>query len=538
MNILITLIAFVVVFSLLILIHELGHFWAAKRAGIRVEEFGFGLPPRAFGKKIGETIYSVNWLPFGGFVRLYGEDSHDPGALKSRHSFAGKSLRQRITVVVAGVVMNFILAILLLTAGFSLGIQPLLVGPSDVAAALDHGQMQIQSGVVVKEVVKDSLAQKIGFQAGDIVVQLQNKSVFDDSFLKLFQQPPKDGLTVRVRRDKTFFDLRVMPHEGSLGLFFYDHFFLSRMTLNKLTPDGELARAGLQVGDVILKINGRHIYSVSGYQEALSSGKKLQFTVLRNFREMQFDVVFANRHGAVIRDVVSGGPADGVGLKKDDRIVQVDHVDVVSPEDAVAKIHAHGAGDLSILVERGGQLMNFSLKLNQDKLVGVYLAPLIYDLAGADIYENVFPTSVLKIDNVRYSLGESFVQSFRESYRLMKATLVMFVDVIRDVFTSFTVPVGVSGPVGIAQMTGVYVQEGFLSVIRFMALLSLSLAVMNLLPFPGLDGGRLLFLIIEGIRGKRVRQNVEQVIHLVGFVFLIVLILLVTYKDFVRVFSA
>ena len=87
MGIILTIIAFVVIFSFLILVHEFGHFFVAKRAGIRVEEFGFGLPPRIWGKKIGETLYSVNWFPFGGFVRMYGEDSTVSGALESKRSF-------------------------------------------------------------------------------------------------------------------------------------------------------------------------------------------------------------------------------------------------------------------------------------------------------------------------------------------------------------------------------------------------------------------------------------------------------------------
>src|SRR3972149_3665862 len=103
---------FIIILSVLVLIHEFGHFVMAKRAGIGVEEFGFGLPPRIWGKKIGETIYSLNWLPFGGFVKLVGEDSTDKRR-EDKNSFYAKSITQRLVVVVAGVFMNFVLAVLI-----------------------------------------------------------------------------------------------------------------------------------------------------------------------------------------------------------------------------------------------------------------------------------------------------------------------------------------------------------------------------------------------------------------------------------------
>ena len=105
-----SILTFLIVLSVLILVHELGHFFVAKRAGIKVEEFGFGIPPRIIGKKIGETIYSINWFPFGGFVRLHGEQGE--GVItQPKRSFLGKSKKTRASVVLAGVVMNFVLAI-------------------------------------------------------------------------------------------------------------------------------------------------------------------------------------------------------------------------------------------------------------------------------------------------------------------------------------------------------------------------------------------------------------------------------------------
>ncbi len=104
------ILVFIVTLLILVVIHELGHYLVAKKFNIKVLEFGFGIPPRAWGKKIGETIWSLNWLPFGGFVRLLGEDESDKSVLGDKRSFAKAAIWKRITVVIAGVGMNLLLA--------------------------------------------------------------------------------------------------------------------------------------------------------------------------------------------------------------------------------------------------------------------------------------------------------------------------------------------------------------------------------------------------------------------------------------------
>ena len=138
---------FIVVFSLLILIHELGHFYFAKRAGVKVEEFGLGMPPRLFGKKYGETLYTINWIPFGGFVRLYGEDATDPDILKSSRSFASKTPWQQVQIICGGVLMNFLLAFLLLSFGFWYGIEPLYASPEEQLNGIRDGQIELEHGI-------------------------------------------------------------------------------------------------------------------------------------------------------------------------------------------------------------------------------------------------------------------------------------------------------------------------------------------------------------------------------------------------------
>ncbi|MEK7545002.1 MAG: RIP metalloprotease RseP [Patescibacteria group bacterium] len=537
MSLFLTILVFILIFSLLVLIHELGHFWAAKRAGIRVEEFGFGLPPRVYGKRFGETLYSINFFPFGGFVRLYGEDAHTAAALKDKRSFAGKPLRQRILVVIAGVLMNFLLAILLLTFGFSFGIQSLLIGPDDVFQAIDSGNLQIQSGLVVKDVEGGSDAQKVGFQKGDTIVSLNHDAAFDSSlFQKLMRSDSEKFFTAGVLRGKSFFDFKIEPSGRDFGLQFYEHFVLPRLVFSRLQVDSPFAHAGVQPNDVLLKVNGRNIFSLDEYHRSTQGQKHFSITVSRNLSEMTFDVFSTDIGSILVSEVASDSPAQKAGLIQNDLVVQVERQDVPSAQEATRLIMENREKPVQFLVDRNGQLLTFYVQPNEDGKIGVVLSPLLRGSLQNDFYSTGLLTSVTFVKNVQYPFPQSFLHAFKETYRLGISTVVMFGNLVGQLVTDFSVPEGVSGPVGIAQMTGVFVHEGFFSLVRFTALLSLSLAVMNLLPFPGLDGGRLLFLVIESVRGRRLSAHIEQLIHTIGFVLLMVMIFVVTWKDVMRLF--
>ncbi len=170
------ILAFLVIILVLVLIHEFGHYFAAKKFGIKVLEFGFGLPPRAWGKKIGETIYSLNWLPIGGFVRLLGEDETDKKLLEDKRSFAYQAVWKRIIVVVAGVVMNLLLAwvlfyIVVIAQNFKVQV-PLLTDFKFVGV----GQVN-ETIVVINKVLPNSPAERSGFKVGDRVLAINGEEV-------------------------------------------------------------------------------------------------------------------------------------------------------------------------------------------------------------------------------------------------------------------------------------------------------------------------------------------------------------------------
>jgi len=162
------IVVFVLIFGLLVLAHEFGHFMAARKAGVKVEEFGLGLPPRIWGRRRHGTMWSINWIPFGGFVRLKGEDGN---RVSDQDSMAQKGYGNRLLIITAGVLMNFLLAYVLLMVGFWFGMSPIAAN----LVALDGSKFI--SKVVVLDLVKGSGAERAGVQSGDVIVSVDGKSV-------------------------------------------------------------------------------------------------------------------------------------------------------------------------------------------------------------------------------------------------------------------------------------------------------------------------------------------------------------------------
>lgn len=367
---LLTAISFFLLLSILVFVHELGHFLVAKWFGVFVEEFGFGLPPRIVAKKVGETELSLNWLPVGGFVKLFGEDESTDAEylaiqkklgkkfpanfLKSR-SFQSKSKKVRAAILVAGVFMNLLLAV---------GITTFL---------LTQGVKEPTGKVVVEHVIKESPAEKAGLQDLDRIVSIATK--------------------------------------GS--------------PLTTLTTPSDLIR-------------------------------------------------FVNTH--------KGEQLDIVVLRKEAwlTITAIPRVDVPS-----------GQGPLGVVIT--------DLEFHK------------YSWRDA-------PVKALKINATR--ARDMFVSLGQTVGRLL---------------TLHAPQSDVAGPIGIAQVTGQAVKFGWAAVLELASILSLNLAIINILPIPALDGGRLLFVFLEKILGKRVRPAFERSTHQVGMIVLFILILLVSVNDVMRI---
>lgn len=358
------IIIFLILLSLLVFIHELGHFLMAKRAGIGVDEFGLGLPPRVWGKKIGETIYSLNLLPFGGFVKLVGEDPTDERK-QLPNSFYLKSIPVRFSVVTAGVFMNFIFGIILFY---------IILGAS-------------------------------GFKS-------ELPLLFEHKF-------------------------RFVAEERQVIVY-------------SVQPDSPAASAGLKPSDIILAIDNEPVTSGDHLRElATKRAKQESKLVLRT-----------------------------VGQEKTREVS-------VIPRDDKEK----GALGISL-----GEIVVLNYK-----------------------------TPVQKI----FSGFSHAVNTIEYSAKIFGGLTVAAIN-LRSVEP---LSGGVAGPIGIAQLTNEVVALGILPTLQFAALLSLNLAVINVLPLPALDGGRIFFLAIEAMMRRRINPSLEKWVNTAGFFSLLSLILLVTLND-------
>lgn len=243
---LLTIIIFIAILVLLILIHEFGHFIVAKLSGVKVEEFAFGFPPRLFSKIYHGTRYSFNLIPLGGYVSLLGENED----VKKPGSFYSKKIWQKISIIVTGVLMNFILAIVVLTIGFSIGMTPLVSEPSALGG-------EKKSEVMVVEVVDDSPASQIGLRTGNIIKGFTTP----ENLQEFTKSHAGQEVTLKVEKNRKTesFKLKLATGEAPLGVG------VVSVTKVKQPFYKAVATATLEVGKsigVIFKVLGQILKSV------------------------------------------------------------------------------------------------------------------------------------------------------------------------------------------------------------------------------------------------------------------------------------
>ncbi len=393
------------ILSVLVLIHELGHFLVAKKLGIKVEEFGFGFPPKAWAKKVGETVYSINWLPIGGFVKLFGEDEAGGGKLSTKdpsenisgedlqRAFFARPVWQRASVVVAGVVMNALLAFL---------IYYIFLGMS-------------------------------GFK-----------------------------VELPLLADHTFFGVTQINVNDVKGN--------TEPIISYVTPGSPADKAGIKAPAKILSINNKQLRDVEEIIKTVNAykGKPLPMT---------------------------WAP------------VRIEHAKIITGEEHTITITPRAKHS------------------NYEGPTGIAFFPvayLFYETPLQKTFSGI--THPINLMSYNFSVLGSFIsEAFkRQSVEPLSQS--------------------VSGPVGVVSLGGMIsqipdVREQFLQFLNLAGILSISLAFFNVLPIPALDGGRLFFILFEGITGKKVSPRIEGMIHTVGMTVLMILILLITFKDLTQLFK-
>jgi len=336
--------------------------------GARVDEFGFGFPPRLFSVKKGETVYSINFIPLGGFVKIFGEDGEDK---KDKYSFAAKKAWQRTAILLAGVTMNIVLAALLLSTGYIIGLP----------WAVDDNQVVSGAKVQITEIAAGSPAEK----------------------------------------------------------------------------------AGMKVGDTIL--------------------------------------------GAELSS--AGANAAGGQLNNASKVIDIQNF-----------IDKKKGQEVLVLLKRGQS--EFQVKI----------VPRVNPPRG----EGAMGVALARVANISFPWYRAIYEGAKETFVLIWLIISSLAVLIWQFFSTGHGAGQVIGPVGLYAITGQAAQMGFVYLLQLAALLSVNLAIVNALPFPALDGGRVLFLIIEKIKGSPVSESVEKAIHTAGFVLLTLLMIVITFKDIARLF--
>lgn len=538
MDIFLTIIAVIVIFSVLVLIHEAGHFMAARRAGIKVLEFGIGFPPRLFKKKIGETLYTINAIPFGGFVKLYGEDATDPTVLKDARSFAHKTPWVRTKVIVAGVLMNFLLAIFLLTVGFSFGIEPLLVSEDDLIANIQNGTVSVSPGVYIGKISDE--AKKMGLHEGDHLLAINDKPITEESQLQIFEkgQAKSDSdITVIPSADGKVQKIHLPAIKDSFGIQLKPFTRFPRMEVLEVKAKSASAAAGIQKDDVVITMNGQEIYSASDMAPIIEQNTSIKYQLLRGDSVIDVVVKPSDERKVVIAAIIPDSSAQKAGIQKGDVILAINGTQIRSPQEVQETLKSNPSKELTYTINRNGKKLDIKAVSDGENILGVelsYIAP--FQNSDLSFYKGTVLTSITNIGKVRYNPWKAFKQAISESARLTGLTLSAFGKTVTSIVAHFKVPGDVGGPVQIAYYTHAFVQEGFFALLRFMALLSLSLAVINILPIPALDGGRFLFIVLEVVLKRRVSAKTEALVHGIGFIVLMGFILLITYSDITKLF--
>lgn len=435
--------------------------------------------------------------------------------------------------------MNFILAIVLLTIGFTFGIEPLLVTESDLFAHLAAGNVKSAPGIFIGKVSDNS--KSFGLEMGDRIAAIDDKAVTEESQVIIFEKgrAKKDiDLTlVSVKGAYKKIHIPLTGKDKSFGIDLKPFTQFPRLAILEVKALSRSSKAGFKKGDVILQMNGAEIYTPADFEYALNRNGNINFAILRNNQILQIPVNLPDQKSVVISEVFNGSAAQKFGFVKGDIVVSISGAAIGAPEQMQEVLKNAVGKDLIYKISRDGKELKITAKTGANNMLGVALSQVnSFKNYEISTYRTSVLTSITEIKRVRYAPWTAFKQAVSESWRLTGITINAFGRTLKSIVSRFTVPAEIGGPVQIAYYTHTFVQEGFFALLRFTALLSLSLAVINVLPIPALDGGRLLFIAIEVIFKKRVNAHFEAFIHSVGFILLLGLIILVTYSDIIKLF--
>lgn len=539
-----TIIPFIILLGILIFVHELGHFMVARWCGVRVEVFSLGFGKKILKYKRGDTTYAISIIPLGGYVKMFGEQ---PGVEISEEdkkvAFTHKTVWQRIAVVLAGPLMNFFFAILIFFAVSLTG--------------------EDAKTPVLGDVTANSPAYAAGFRSGDRLVTVNGKSIstWDDFQKTLNLKEPADlRLDVEVEREgskeKSTFAVTAKPEANPNPLSSFDFVGAieglapySAGTTVGVKETSPLKAMGLKTGDTLLSINGRKVtywreldfvFSQISPKEALTleildgekSSEKPNVVTLASAPGNQvysLQGLGLESSELYLGQVLDGSPAQLAGLHKMDRLVSINKVVLQKWEDVIANIKSFdGKNPVALTVLREGKSVELSItpKLTkqmtvsgtEEKRYTIGITPVI-NMAAPELM-------TVKASNP----FEALIRGTERTWDVSVMTVMSFV----RLFQAKISPKNIGGVISIGQAASETFKVGWTQFFQMMAVISVNLFILNLLPVPVLDGGHLVFYMIEVVKGAPLSLRKMEIAQQVGLALLMSLMVFALFNDFSR----
>jgi regulator of sigma E protease len=541
------LVYFVLLIGILVFVHEMGHFLFAKLFDVKVLKFSLGFGPRALGFRRGETDYVVAWVPLGGYVKMLGEDPHDEITPDDQgRAFHQKPLWQRYIVVLAGPAFNLIFPIIIYFVFFA-------------------AQTTMLPAVVGK-VFAGQPAAEAGLLPGDKVVSIDGKPVrYWDEMQSQISDHPSKQLLFGIEREGQRFDRYITPQEQIARNRLDMEDRVGRVGISPAFEQAQIgvsdasspaARAGLQTGDLISVINGRPVERWSQVELELEKnrGQSLSIAYLRpgpptsrffdlRWLEPRFTVVDPEprREGGktlyrtgiysaeyYVAEVENNSPAQKIGMRPGDRVLSFDGQPLKYWEMIQIGLDAHQKATHQISwVPFGGTEKTSSFKLSLVTTKDDYMQEQQRYVFGI---KNRILTKLAEPLPIEGRFTYAVSKAVRKTGEVVGVMTVAFVQLFRGAIPRDTI----GGPIMLYYTAGVAAEKGWDIFLWMMALISINLGILNLLPIPILDGGHIMFFSIEAIKRRPLSLRAREIASYVGLVLLISLMIFAFKNDIVR----
>ena len=523
----------------IIFIHELGHFYAAKRCGIKVNTFSLGFGPKLIAIQRGETEYRISLLPFGGYVQMEGENpSEQTGAVGE---FSSASLGNRAVVVAAGPVVNLLFGILVYWLIFATGIN---ADSARLIGGLTGQTLGKKEPIQVGWLADDGAGAAGGLMPGDTILVVNGDTISHWSMfhIRILTSADKE-LEIIVERDGVRQILFVTPEalpsvRGDMGIIKVSS--KNKTVVRGVTEGSLAAQAGIQVGDLIESINGEPIHNVPSFGYVVwhpsadwsdEKRKSLYQSINENEQSVMLGIRRADAtltlempvHWRVIANVQEDSIAQNAGIQDGDVLVTLNG-EAIDNSALYSQLHAMANEPITIGFIRDGNLQEVILAGE----------PQFSD-AEAPLFGLTWQTS---LSGMQFGAETAPLPEYNLLTGLSKGVEATWLTVtavgrtLRQLIGGEVSPKHLAGPIGIANATSrMFERVGLSSVLFFIGFISINLCIVNLLPIPIADGGQLLFFAVEKIRGKPVPRKAQEIVQQVSIVLLIALFLYITWFD-------